>query len=508
VSRLGALALAIALAPTPSLAAPMVLHHVHLAVSDVGSTMRELVRTCGAEEVMLRGVGVGVRLGAVYALFERARPPFDPTFAEVTVAMRGTPPAEGAAPVSASPRFVRRYGQPVAGLREIALEVPRPAEAARWFAAHVGATLVPGTPSSTIVQLEPDAVRLVFRQRKGGDAAPSEFRAHLGFGVPDVPAALAALAKEGVRGRADPFGRATIDGPGGLSIELLPDDRPGQARFHCPMDADVVSAGPGRCPKCGMKLLPLDTISFERYPVTLSTTPAVLRAGQPGTLWLRVTAPTTDTAVTAYDVVHEQRLHLFIISTDLETFAHVHPALAPDSVWSLPFVFPRPGTYRLIADFLPSGSSPQLVPLSFTTADTAARPIARARLAVDADQTKHVDGVAVRLQVATATVAGEAPAIIAGRATALSYQLSDDESGAPIADLELYLGALGHLLAVSEDLADAVHAHPLASAARADGTVRFELLFPRPGRYRVWAQFQRRGRVFTVPYSVEAVPLR
>jgi hypothetical protein len=283
-----------------------------------------------------------------------------------------------------------------------------------------------------------------------------------------------------------------------LAEPLAP--HPDRAGYHCPMDADVVSASPGRCPKCGMTLIPLDGFSFDAYRVTLSTTPPVLRAGQHGSLRLSITTPTSGAAVTAYDVIHEQRLHLFIVSADLEAFAHVHPELGADGAWSLPFVFDRPGTYRLIADFLPSGGTPQLVPLTFTTADMAARPIAHPQLANDATAKKRVGTVAVRLV--------GAETIVAGRATTFTYLITDEASDAPVTDLEPYLGALGHILSVSADLVDVVHAHPLVSAARPNESVSFELLFPRPGRYRVWAQFKRHGQVFTVPYSVEAVPLR
>jgi len=71
--------------------------------------------------------------------------------------------------------------------------------------------------------------------------------------------------------------------------------------------------------------------------------------------------------------------------------------------------------------------------------------------------------------------------------------------------LEKYLGAWAHMLVASEDLIDMMHTHPFL----ADGSpeMQFNLIFPRPGTYRVWAQFQRSGVVNTVHFDVPVVAL-
>ena len=56
---------------------------------------------------------------------------------------------------------------------------------------------------------------------------------------------------------------------------------------------------------------------------------------------------------------------------------------------------------------------------------------------------------------------------------------------------------------VSADLAITSHSHPVAEISVLGGpTVVFQLLFPRPGVYRLWAQFQRRGEVLTASFTV------
>ena len=87
------------------------------------------------------------------------------------------------------------------------------------------------------------------------------------------------------------------------------------------------------------------------------------------------------------------------------------------------------------------------------------------------------------------------------RETALRFVLSDASTGLPVTDLEPYLGAPGHLLVVNQDLTAAMHGHPEGS--RDSGPkVTFDPVFPAPGRYKMWVQFQRRGAVVTAAFVV------
>jgi len=54
----------------------------------------------------------------------------------------------------------------------------------------------------------------------------------------------------------------------------------------------------------------------------------------------------------------------------------------------------------------------------------------------------------------------EPDTIIAGQRVALKYHLTDEKTGQPIRDLAPYLGAWGHTLILSEDQTDYVHSHP------------------------------------------------
>jgi hypothetical protein len=71
------------------------------------------------------------------------------------------------------------------------------------------------------------------------------------------------------------------------------------------------------------------------------------------------------------------------------------------------------------------------------------------------------------------------------------------------ANLEPYLGALGHLILIHSDAVTFVHCHP-DDRGVSPGTLVFQARFPKPGVYRAWLQFQRAGRVFTSELRFEA----
>jgi hypothetical protein len=233
----------------------------------------------------------------------------------------------------------------------------------------------------------------------------------------------------------------------------------------CPMDPDVHSATPGKCPRCGMALVAGLPNALE-YPVRVEVAP--------GKLTFRILDPKTGHPVRDFQIVHEKRFHLFIVSRDLNSFAHEHPEMQPDGSFRLRYDFPASGEYRLLSDFYPAGGTPQLI--AHTLVVTApgthmAEPQPPGNLNVELET--------------------EPAQPIAGQKTMLFFKLSPSDG------LEPYLGAAAHMLVASEDLVDMIHTHPAYA-----GPEQFNVIFPRPGRYRIWVQFQRLGVVNTKIFDV------
>ena len=106
----------------------------------------------------------------------------------------------------------------------------------------------------------------------------------------------------------------------------------------------------------------------------------------------------------------------------------------------------------------------------------------------------------------TATVSYEPPVFADGLYGHLRFSLTEAGTSRPITNLQTYLGAFGHMLIMSEDMMEYVHAHPIEALppgvnlekVRGGPNVTFEGLMPKPGRYRAWTQFRRNNKVYTV----------
>lgn len=275
----------------------------------------------------------------------------------------------------------------------------------------------------------------------------------------------------------------------------------GFTAFFCPMHPEVTAADGGRCRKCGMALVAGDPYDTREYDVEFSTAPRAVKAGVPITIVLTVRHPGSGVSIRNFEVVHEKRYHLFVVSRDMEVFEHIHPEQQPDGRWAIEMTLPKPGYYQLLSDFLPTGGSPQFIGRTLVTTGFAGDLQSQAaQLEPDTVSSKTVGSITAHVQL-------EPSILVAGQYGHLAFTLTDAATGTPVTDLQPYLGAFGHMLILSEDMRDYVHSHPFESPdsdiAKGFGgpDVTFEGYLPRAGRYRAWSQFLRKGVVITVPFT-------
>jgi hypothetical protein len=231
-------------------------------------------------------------------------------------------------------------------------------------------------------------------------------------------------------------------------------------------------------------------------------------------------------------------MHLFLIRSDNGAMAHLHPVMRDSSTFQATLPPLAPGRYRLYADVVhESGFTQTLVDsVMVSEGPTTWRPSdpddswwsGEAIAASAGARTAQLD------DRSTMTWADSAPLAV-GRDLELRFAVAGPD-GKP-AVLEPYMGMPSHAVIVRDDGSVFVHLHPAGTIAMAsqlvyelrqpDDTVRgrlgaritaaerqpmhmdpgststgssvvsFPYAFPQPGRYRLWVQVKRAGRILT-----------
>jgi len=197
-----------------------------------------------------------------------------------------------------------------------------------------------------------------------------------------------------------------------------------------------------------------------------------------------------DGPVTSYDVEHEKRLHFIAVRRDFSGFQHVHPKLADDGTWTTALDL-TPGQWRVFADFKP-GNGEALT------------------LGSDLSVPGQMDFVALGQTTRTATVDGYTVELtgdlVAGEHSMLKLRVSRE--GRPVTDLQPYLGAYGHLVALRGGDLAYLHVHP--DGEPGDGKtepgpeIEFGAEVPSAGEFNLYLDFKHDGVVRTAQFQLDA----
>jgi len=189
------------------------------------------------------------------------------------------------------------------------------------------------------------------------------------------------------------------------------------------------------------------------------------------------------TPVTSYQVEHEKELHLIVASRDLTEYRHLHPVRAADGTWSTPLTLREAGSYRVFADFTPTGGGRNLT----LGSDLTVAGAYEARKAPAPVREVTVEGY-------TVTLDGD---LAAGKGSELGFAVSKE--GRPV-KLEPYLGVNGHLVALRTGDLAYLHVHPHDDKPGA-AKVSFTADVPSTGTYRLFLDFKADGKVRTAAFT-------
>jgi hypothetical protein len=264
--------------------------------------------------------------------------------------------------------------------------------------------------------------------------------------------------------------------------------------YSCPMHSEVVSGKEGTCPK-----------SSKTYKMNYTSMPAQLEANTSGTLSFRPVDPSNESALVPLDLVHEKKIHLIIVSKDLSYFEHVHPKYTNSGDYVIAVLpnekgykngighdettFPFGGEFIMFQDYAPTGAGHQLSRIPITVKGKAKDQV---RFKEEKFGWQN-NGYQVNLSFDKAEVKTNEP---------LGLKVNITKDGKGIANLDNYLGALGHMVVISENTEKYLHVHPMDSDTKGPD-IQFHTSFDTPGIYRAFLQFKHEGKLQTADFTIK-----
>jgi hypothetical protein len=231
---------------------------------------------------------------------------------------------------------------------------------------------------------------------------------------------------------------------------------------------------------------------------------------------------------------HGYLMHLFLVRMpEMDDFYHLHPDESAAGTFRKKLPAVAGGSYAVFADIVRESGFPDTMtskidlpasdkgtPLVGDDSNAVAPKISTVKvnvttapLGVDSQVEWVLDSTALRAQ----------------KPTLLRFRVRD-KNGAPVKDLEPYMGMAGHLVILRRDLSVFAHVHPAGSvpmaalmllqqpnAAGADSMagmhhdaitdeVTFPYGFPQAGDYRLFLQVKRAGRIETAVFDGNVAP--
>lgn len=189
-------------------------------------------------------------------------------------------------------------------------------------------------------------------------------------------------------------------------------------------------------------------------------------------------------------MTHEKLVHLMLVRDDLQYYQHLHPEFV-QGMWTVKTRIPQHGSYEMYVDVEPKEESPHVLRVPLTIGRKTEKKIFPP---VSQDLTTNVDGVNATLDKLE----------LEKKAAEIKLKFKLSKNGLPITQIQSYLGAFGHVVALKHGEPDHfAHAHLLNKTMPEDGIVEFEIELQEKGMYTIYAQFNINGQIKTFPITLE-----
>jgi hypothetical protein len=227
---------------------------------------------------------------------------------------------------------------------------------------------------------------------------------------------------------------------------------------------------------------------------------------------------------------HGKLMHLFLVREEgMGAIAHLHPTTDDSVRFTSPLPALPAGRYRVYGDIVHGSGFTKTLVTQIELPD-----MGTAKRASTGDDAIYVGGgkgdIDTLADGATIRWTRGATPLVEDRPAALSFDVREPD-GSP-GKLEPYLGMPAHAVVSRDDGSVFIHLHTMGTVSTAsqqmfvqqqgtmaphampamsmpvDGRLTFPYAFPKPGRYRIWVQVKRNGRIETAAFDADVGYLR
>jgi hypothetical protein len=190
------------------------------------------------------------------------------------------------------------------------------------------------------------------------------------------------------------------------------------------------------------------------------------------------------------ETIHEKKMHLIIVSNDLDYFSHLHPVEDINGEYLIETNLPYGGNYKLFAEYKPGGSDKITDSFDlFVAGSEKSEASFKSEKYIFEDQNLSV-------------ILHPAEDLLSGKEIHIPVSILKDGKELNAANFDNYLGEKAHAVLIGIANFDFLHVHPMVM----NNQLNLHMNIVNSGYYRLWLQFQIDGILYTTDFVLEAKP--
>lgn len=193
------------------------------------------------------------------------------------------------------------------------------------------------------------------------------------------------------------------------------------------------------------------------------------------------------------DASKAKQMHMVVVSNDLRFFDLVQASYKSSQNIEVKPKFPAPGEYTVFSDYNPSGEKEQVSIEKVSVPGEVPFPTELESFS----KTKILSDTKIDLNLSHDNIK-------AGKKVTFTFDLKQVSNNKPIKDLKPHLGQKANLVIIksSSSLAESDYINTESIKNSPNNQLNFTTKFPQPGTYKLWLQFNRKGKVKTADFWV------